>query len=117
MSTFEETLGRVLDPEGIYWNCEEEPDNPSEEQTIQLRIDVPPECVASAVAGMEQDGWTFTEQPDESGDPQQRLFFRCRQNLLPETKATMLTNALRVVYAIEGGLLWTWIIVEDENEA
>jgi hypothetical protein len=118
VSTFEETLGRVLDPEGIYWiGVDEGSVDPAEERTVQLRIDVPLEHVATAVAAMERDGWIFTEQPDDSDDPQQRLFFRRRQNLLPQTKVTMLTNALRVVAHIEGGRLWTWIIADDENEA
>ncbi len=29
----------------------------------------------------------------------------------------MLTNALRVVFPIEGARLWTWITVEDEDSA
>jgi hypothetical protein len=117
VSTFEETLDRVLDPEGLYWNNYGDEESPaSVERTVQLRIDVPPKDVAMAVAAMERDGWTFTEQPDEPDDPQQRLFFQRRQNLLPETKVTMLTNALRVVFPIESGRLWTWIIVEDESE-
>lgn len=29
----------------------------------------------------------------------------------------MLTNALSVVFAIEGARLWTWITVEDGNSA
>jgi hypothetical protein len=118
VSTFEETLDRVLDPNGVYWNCcEDEESQASAERTVQLRIDVPSKDVAWAVAAMQRDGWTLTEQPDEPGDPQQRLFFQRRQNLLPETKVAMLTNALRVVFPIEGGRLWTWIIVEDENVA
>ena len=118
MSTYEETLGRVLDPEGIYWSyADEKSDDAALERTIQLRIDVPLEHVATMVAAMKQDGWMFTEQPDEPDDPQQRLFFRRRQNLLPQTKVTMLTNALRVVFPVEGARLWTWIIVEDESEA
>ena len=118
MSNFQDTLDRVLDPEGVYWtDAGGETLNPSAECTVQLRIDVPPQHVATAVDAMELDGWTFTEQPDEPCDPQQRLFFQRRQNLLPETKVTMLTNALRVVHPIEGGRLWTWIIVEDESDA
>jgi hypothetical protein len=118
MSSFEETLDRVLDPEGVYWTCAgEETQTPSAERTVQLRIDVPPQHVETAVAAMERDGWTFTEQPDEPSHSQQRLFFQRRQNLLPETKVTMLTNALRVVFPIQGGRLWTWIIVEDEGDA
>jgi len=118
MSSFQETLDQVLDPEGFYWNYAEEEDlAPSVERTVQLRIDVPPQHVAAAVEAMERDGWTFTEQPDEPCDPQQRLFFQRRQNLLPETKITMLTNALRVVFPIEGGRLWTWITVEDQDSA
>ncbi|MGX5711262.1 hypothetical protein ACWKWJ_01030 [Sphingopyxis terrae subsp. ummariensis] len=118
MSRFKETLDRVLDPEGVYWNCAgEEGLTPYVERTVQLRIDVPPRHVAAAVEAMERDGWTFSEQPDEPRDPQQRLFFQRRQNLLPETKATMLTNALRVVFPIEGARLWTWITVEDQDSA
>jgi len=118
MSSFQEALDRVLDPEGIYWTYADEEDlTPSAERTVQLRIDVPPQHVAAAVEAMERDGWTFTEQPDEPCDPQQRIFFQRRQNLLPETKVTMLTNALRVVFPIEGARLWTWITVEDEDSA
>jgi len=29
----------------------------------------------------------------------------------------MLTNALQVVFPIEGARLWTWIIVEDQDRA
>ncbi len=115
--TFEETLARVLNPEGIYWSfAEEDSKDPATLRVVQLRIDVPLDRVAEAVAQMEIDGWQFTEQPDEPDDPQQRLFFRRQQNLLTETKKRMLTNALKVVFPIEGARLWTWIIVEDENE-
>jgi len=115
--TFEETLSRVLDPEGIYWNYDgENCASPVIERVVQIRIDVPPNRVAEAVAAMGVDGWQFTEQPDEPDDPQQRLFFKRRQNLLPKTKVAMLTAALRVVFPIEGARLWTWIILEDENE-
>ena len=116
--TFDETLARVLDPEGIYWSyADEDSVDPAAERVVQLGIDVPPNHVADAVARMEIEGWQFTEQPDEPEDPQQRLFFKRRQNLLPETKVAMLTDALRVVFPIEGARLWTWIILEDENEA
>ncbi|WP_039336380.1 MULTISPECIES: hypothetical protein [Novosphingobium] len=118
MSSFSDTLERVLDPDGIYWtSADEESLSPSVERTVQLRIDVPPQHVAAAVEAMERDGWTFTEQPDEPSDPQQRLFFQRSQNLLSETKVAMLTNALRVVFPIEGARLWTWIIVEDQDSA
>ena len=118
MSSFQETLDRVLDPEGVYWSCSGEDDlAPAVARTVQLRIDIPPPHVAAAVEAMERDGWTLTEQPDEPCDPQQRLFFQRRQNLLPETKVTMLTNALRVVFPIEGARLWTWITVEDQASA
>jgi hypothetical protein len=116
VSTFEETLDRVLDPQGFYWSYPDEDTRPaSVERTIELRIDVPPAHVAEAVAAMGSDGWIFTEQPDEPDDPQQRLFFRRRQNLLPETKVTMLTHALRVVLTIEGARLWTWVIVDEDD--
>ena len=116
--TFDATLSRVLDPEGVYWSYggEDEIDAACE-HLVQLRIDVPRDHVADAIARMESDGWQFTEQPDEPDDPQQRLFFRGRHNLLPATKTAMLTKALQVVFPIEGARLWTWIIVEDENEA
>ena len=118
MSSFRETLDRVLDPEGIYWTHPGEEDlNPSVERIVQLRIDVPSLHVAAAVDAMELDGWIFTEQPDEPSDPQQRLFFRRHQNLSSETKVKMLTNALRVVFPIEGARLWTWITVEDQDSA
>ncbi len=115
--SFEETLSRVLDPNGIYWGfADEDSEDPATLRMVQFRIDVPPNHVADAVSQMEVDGWRFTEQPDEPNDPQQRLFFRRRQDLLPETKTRMLTNALKVVFPIEGARLWTWIIVEDEND-
>ena len=115
--SFDQTLARVLDPVGIYWSgVDEELAKPAFERLIQLRIDVPPDHVAGAIARMEVDGWHFTEQPDEPDDPQQRLFFQRRQNLLPETKIAMLTNALRIVFPIDGARLWTWVIVEDGNE-
>ncbi len=116
MSSFQETLDRVLDPEGLYWSCGSEYDlAPSVERTVELRIDIPPPHVAAAVDAMKRDGWTLTEQPDEPSDPQQRLFFRKRQNLLSETKVSMLTAALWVVYPIEGARLWTWIVVDDQD--
>ena len=115
--TFDETLARVLDPDGIYWGYDgEDSDDPAVERTVQLRIDIPLARVSQAIAAMEQDGWLLTQQPDEADDPQQRLFFRRRQNLLPETRVAMLTNALGVVFPCEGGRLWTWIVVENENE-
>jgi hypothetical protein len=118
VSTFEETLNRVLNPEGVYWSYSDEDRNdPAVERVIQLRLDVPPKHVAASVAAMKRDGWNFTGQPDEPNDPQQRLFFQRRQNLLPRSKVTMLTNALRVVFPIEGARLWTWIIVDDEDQA
>jgi hypothetical protein len=115
--SFEETLSRILDPVGIYWsNADEDLADPATERVVQIRIDVPPNSVPMAVVQMEADGWKFTEQPDEPTDPQQRLFFRRKQNLLPETKVAMLTAALKVVFPIDGARLWTWIILENENE-
>jgi len=77
MSSFEETLDRVLDPEGFYWTyAGEETQTPTAERTVQLRIDVPLQHVETAIAGMERDGWSFTEQPDEPSEIQQRLFSR-----------------------------------------
>jgi hypothetical protein len=118
MINFQETLNRVLDPEGFYWSYAGEDDlTPSVERIVELRIDIPPQHVAAAVEAMERDGWTFTDQPDEPLDRQQRLFFQRRQNLLPETKVSMLTNALRVVFPIEGARLWTWITVDGQDRA
>lgn len=115
--SFEETLSRVLNPEGIYWNSDYDTQDPSIERIVQLRIDVPSDFVAQAVSEMERNGWRFTEHPDEASDPQQRLFFQRRQNLLPKAKTAMLTDALNVVFHIQGARLWTWVIVEDENKS
>ncbi|MCR5871331.1 MULTISPECIES: hypothetical protein [unclassified Sphingomonas] len=116
--SFDKTLERVLDPEGVYWiyGTGDDEWDPSADHLVQLRIDVPPSHVDVAVMQMEADGWNLNDSPDTPDDPQQRLFFRRRQNLLPESKTRMLTTALKVVYPIEGARLWTWITVDDKND-
>lgn len=116
--SFDKTLERVLDPEGVYWihGVDDDGWDPSADHLVQLRIDVPPSHVEAAVTQMEADGWNLNDSPDTADDPQQRLFFRRQQNLRPESKTRMLTDALRVVYPIEGARLWTWIVVNDESD-
>ena len=116
--SFERTLERVLDPEGVYWiyGVDDDGWDPGADHLVQLRIDVPPSHVDAAVTQMEADGWNLNDSPDTPDDPQQRLFFRKQQNLRPESKTRMLTDALRVVYPIEGARLWTWIIVDDDSD-
>ena len=115
--TFDDTLERVLDPQGVYWCCGVDDDelDLSADHLVDLRIDVPSAHVEAAISQMEADGWKLHENPDNGDDPQQRLFFRRHQSLLPETKTRMLTDALKVVFPIAGARLWTWIIVDDEN--
>lgn len=115
--SFASTLKRVLDPDGVYWcyGVDDDGWDPSADHLVQLRINVPPQHVDAAISQMEADGWKFHKNPDPPDDPQQRLFFRRQQNLLPDAKTSMLTEALKVVFPIAGAQLWTWIIVDDED--
>lgn len=116
--SFDQTLKRVLDPEGVYWSYGDDDDDwhQSANHLVQFRIDVPLTHVGAAISQMEADGWSFHENSDTPEDPQQRLFFRRQQDLLPETKTRMLKDALKVVFPIAGARLWTWIIVDDESD-
>jgi hypothetical protein len=115
--TFEESLMRVLDPEGVYWNYPgDDNDDPERVRLIEVRLDVPISGVMNTQKKMQCDGWTLHSQPDEASDPIQRLYYRKEQSLRTEHKIAMLTISLRAAHEVEG-MFWSWANVEmlDEN--
>ncbi|OQW78992.1 MAG: hypothetical protein BVN32_05350 [Proteobacteria bacterium ST_bin14] len=107
--SFEASLARVLDPEGLYWNYPgDDKDDPSQDRLIEVRIDVPNDRASSAQSLMNQNGWQLASQPDEPSDPIQRLYFRKVQSLLPLDRTAMLTTALRAAHDADGKF-WSWL--------
>ena len=113
MRTFEESLQRVLDPEGLYWRYpDDDNDDPTRERLIEIRLDVPRANVGIARTSMKKAGWQFASQPDDEADELQRLYFRKATALKPQDKAEFLTSGLTVAHETNGTLM-TWISVED----
>jgi hypothetical protein len=110
--SFEESLERVLDPNGYYWRYPgDEDDDPKRTRLVELRIDVPLESTGQAMARMNAGGWSLETSPDGDDDPVCRLYFRRTQTLTVGAKSEMLTEALRVASDCNGTLM-SWINVE-----
>ena len=113
--SFDESLARVLDPEGLHWCYPgDDADDPSQVRLIEVRIDTPNERVSSARSRMEQEGWQLASQPDDASDPIQRLYFRKLQSLLPHDRTKMLTTALQAAYDADGKF-WSWLNRREDD--
>ena len=113
MRSFEESLERVLDPEGFYWDRPgDDQDDPSRARLIKQRLDVPRTSIADAKAQMVAVGWMLDSSPDEETDELCRLYFRKVLDVTDATKTEWLTHGLRVAHNCNGTLM-TWLSVED----
>ena len=114
--SYEESLERVLDPDGLYWRYPgDEQDDPQRARLVEVRLDVRSELAETARSIMEKDGWALDSQADEETDPIQRLYFRKAINLQAQSKIQMLTVSLQAAHAAEGKF-WSWINGEDVGE-
>ena len=115
MTSFEESLARVLDPEGVYWVYPGDgTDDQQRVRLIEQRLDVPATNALMAQTAMEKDGWKLSDAPDGQDDASHRLYFRKATKLTSEARRRFLTAALRVADDTDGTLM-TWIIVEDDE--
>ncbi len=114
--SFEESLQRTLDPDGLYWGYPgDADDDPARKRCVEVRLDVPREHVSDAVGIMSAADWTLSADPDSDSDPIPRLYFRRELDLLPGSRRGMLTEALSAAYQCNGRF-WSWINVEEEQE-
>ena len=115
--SYEESLKRVLDPDGVYWRYPgDEEDDLERIRMVEVRLDVPPANVAIARSIMEKDGWRLDSKPEERAEPIQRLYFRKAVDLQEQSRTTILTVSLHAAYAAEGKF-WSWINIDDQGEA
>ena len=111
--SWEISLARVLDRDGLYWGYPgEDDDDPTQARLVEVRVDVPADQTHAATAAMAEFGWALASKPDSQDEPFSRLYFRRIQDLTPASREQMLGQSLKTAYD-HNGRFHSWIEVEE----
>ena len=113
MTSFEESLKRVTNPDHYLWGMiGSDRDDAAREREVELRLDVPAGNAEDAIERMALADWQLSSRPDEGTDPLERIYWRKITAVRPEDVKDLLSGALRVAHDSEGTLM-SWINIED----